>query len=471
MTGWLRRLERATRPVDARTRAALDQRWAELPEHVKTPAQTLGRAGVGCEGLHGVFPRCNFACQPCYHSREANQVRVDGAHTVAQVDEQMAYLHATRAPHAHAQLIGGEVSLLDADDHAQALLVMRMYGREPMSFTHGDFDYDYLKRVALGPDGRRRFERLSFAVHIDTTMVGRRGMRRAEDEADIDPYRRGFCEMFRRLRREHGVRFYLAHNMTVTPANVDQIPGVIERCRAMGFNMFSFQPAAYVGDERRWKEDFRSLDPDRVWTRIEEGAGGRLPHRIFQVGDERCNRTAWGFYLGDRWHSVLDDSDPADMAVRDAFLATFGGVHFNAPLRLLLPRLIRVIATHPRVVPMAGRWLGRTIHRVGGPAALLRHRVVPMTFVMHRFIHAADVKPAWELLERGEMSDDPRIRETQERLQACSYAMAHPESGRVVPACVQHSVLDPAENLRLSQELPIVQIRRRAQSPTASTSP
>ena len=67
------------------------------------------------------------------------------------------------------------------------------------------------------------------------------------------------------------------------------------------------------------------------------------------------------------------------------------------------------------------------------------------------------------------MSEDPGIRETQERLQACSYAMAHPESGRLVPACVQHSVLDPAENLRLSRELPIVRIRPRTETPTASS--
>ena len=55
-----------------------------------------------------------------------------------------------RGPRAHAQLIGGEVSLLDADDHAETLLVMRAHGREPMSFTHGDFDYDYLQRLAVG---------------------------------------------------------------------------------------------------------------------------------------------------------------------------------------------------------------------------------------------------------------------------------------------------------------------------------
>jgi hypothetical protein len=85
-----------------------------------------------------------------------------------------------------------------------------------------------------------------------------------------------------------------------------------------------------------------------------------------------------------------------------------------------------------------------------------------MTFVMHRFMHAEDVKPAWELMKRGETSDDPRIRETQERLAACFYDMAHPETGEIVPACVQHSVLDPAENAELRRQLPIVQVRRRA---------
>jgi hypothetical protein len=264
--------------------------------------------------------------------------------------------------------------------------------------------------------------------------------------------------MFRRLKREHGVRFYLAHNMTVTPGNVDQIAGVIRRCRMMGYSMFSFQPAAYVGDDRRWTEDYTALDPDRIWSRIEEGAGTRLPFRHIQLGDERCNRTAFGFYLGDRWHSVLDDHEAQDLATRDAFFRYFGGVHFNAPLHLLALRVVRVIAAHPEVVPISARWVRRRVHRAGGPSSFIRHRVIRMSFVMHRFMHASDVQPAWELLERGEMSDDPRIRETQERLQACSYAMAHPETGSIVPACVQHSVLDPEENRRLRVELPIVRV-------------
>jgi len=149
----LRELERATRPVPPELEEALARRWEALPEHVKTPAQALGRRTAGCEGTHGVFPRCNLACTPCYHSREANRVRTDGEHTVAEVDRQMAYLEGQRGPGQNAQLIGGEVSLLDPDDHAAALLAMRGHGRKPMSMTHGDFDYSYLERLVLDAKG------------------------------------------------------------------------------------------------------------------------------------------------------------------------------------------------------------------------------------------------------------------------------------------------------------------------------
>ncbi len=454
------RLNSLTRPVDPAASAALARRWSELPDAVKTPGQVLGRFALGCEGTHGVFPKCDFACTPCYHSSDANKVRVDGAHTLEAIEAQMGFLESARGPHAHAQLIGGEVSLLDAEDHAAAIAVMRRHGREPMSFSHGDFDYNYLERVAVARDGTRRFKKLSFAVHIDSTMKGRRGMRRAPDEAALAPYRRAVAEMFARLRREHGVRTFLAHNVTVTPANVDQIPEIIRDAHGLGYGMFSFQPAAYVGDERRWRDDYASLEPDRVWAKIEEGAGTRLSYEVLQVGDTRCNRTAWGFYVGDTWISLLDDTDPRDLAARDALLDHLGGVHFNAPLHLLIPRLGRVALRRPSLVPLAAGWLGRVVRRAGGLRRLMAERPVPVTFVMHRFMHAANVKPAWEMLGRGVMSEDPTILETQERLLACSYAMAHPETGELVPACVQHGVLDPDENAELAQLLPIP--RRRS---------
>lgn len=122
----------------------------------------------------------------------------------------------------------------------------------------------------------------------------------------------------------------------------------------MGFQMFSFQPAAYVGSENRWEDGFCDVTDDAVWEQISAGVGPR-----------------------------------------------------------------------------------------------------PVMFVMHSFIDAADVGPAWDLLKRDEVSDDPRIRAAQERLEACTYAMGHPETGEVVPACVQHSVLDPGENRKLVELLPM----------------
>lgn len=204
----VRHLERATRPADPRSARALAQRWEALPDVVRTPAQSLGRHAVGCEGTHGVFPKCNLTCSPCYHSKDANKVRVDGDHTVAEVSRQMTMFHRERGPHAHAQLIGGEVSLLSPDAHAAALLAMRQHGRGPISMTHGDFDEAYLRGVAIGDDGRPRLDRLSFAAHFDSLMRGRRGIPRPRSEAELNPHRAAFAAMFSRLRREHGVRSY-----------------------------------------------------------------------------------------------------------------------------------------------------------------------------------------------------------------------------------------------------------------------
>ena len=118
-------------------------------------------------------------------------------------------------------------------------------------------------------------------------------------------------------------------------------------------------------------------------------------------------------------------------------------------------RSARAIARHPAVVRSGAAWALRLLHRAGGVRAIRRSPPRAITYVMHAFMDARDVKPAWELLQRGETSDDPRIRATQERLQACSYAMAHPDSGTLVPACAQHAVLDPLENLRLQELLPL----------------
>ncbi|GAA4697580.1 hypothetical protein APR04_004486 [Promicromonospora umidemergens] len=449
----------STRPVSVESRAVLAERWARLPEDVRTPAQLLGRHAVGCEGTHGVFPKCNLTCTPCYHSADANKVRIDAEHTLTHVEAQLAYLRRERGPRAHTQLIGGEVTLLDPDTHAEALLIMRRHGREPMSFTHGDVDEDYLRKLVRSADGTVRLPRVSFAGHFDSLMRGRRGLPRPRSEAELAPFRREFTEMFSRLRRDLGVRSYLAHNMTVTPANLDEVADVVRQCRPLGFSMLSFQPAAYLGDSRRWREDLRSATPDAVWSEIERGAGARLPWQVLQFGDPRCNRTAYGWRVGERWVPLLDDTDPADLAVRDAFLERLGGMQVGAtPARVLVPRLLRALAANPALFAGALGWARRAVRRSGGPVAVARNLPRPLTFVMHNFMDAADVAPAWELLEQGVLSADPGVRATQDRLRACSYTMAHPDTDRLVPACVQHGVLDPGENVALRRLLPLVDV-------------
>jgi hypothetical protein len=288
-------------------------------------------------------------------------------------------------------------------------------------------------------------------------MYGRRGIKRVREEAELNEHRARFCAMFDRLEREHGVTSYLAHNMTVTPRNLGSVAQVIQDCRDMGFRMFSFQPAAYVGNQNRWKEELRAFSGDDVWAQIERGAGGQLHYDALHIGDVRCNRTAYGGYVGDRYVPLLDQDSAADAAWLESFIRAFGGMDFVAPPALTAARILRGLAREPAAAPRLAGWAARFTARAGGPLALKRDGFRALTYVMHSFMDARHVKPAWELLERGEVAEDPKIRETQERLQACSYAMAHPDDDRLVPACMQHSVLDPQENLALQQLLPLVQ--------------
>ena len=460
-TGRLGAWDISTRPVHPLQAQAIARRWMELPASARTPAQLVGRHTAGCEGTHGVFPQCNLTCSPCYHSKDANKVRVDGEHTVREVEEQMAFLERVRGPHGHAQLIGGEVSLLDPEAHADALFAMRRHGREPMSMTHGDIDEDYLHRLVLDANGHRRLTRVSFAAHFDSLMRGRRGIPRPRSEAELMPYRRRFVQRVRQLRVDHGVRSYLAHNMTVTPRNLSELAETVRGTVPMGFDMLSFQPAAFVGDDRRWRERFRELTPDAVWAEVERGAGTPLPWQALQFGDPRCNRTAWGWLVDGRFVPLLDPDDSRDLQARDAFLDRLGGLRVSGTSTgMLSARLLRAAVSNLGAAGVAAGWARRAVSRSGGVLVLARRwrTVRPMTFVMHSFMDAAEVRPAWELMEQGIVAEEPSVRAVQERLQSCVYAMAHPEQGRTVPACVQHAILDPQENAQLRRLLPLVEV-------------
>lgn len=455
----LRRFEVQTRPVDSKSAAALKRRWDALPEAQKIPSQVLGRRTTGCEGTHGVFPKCDFSCKPCYHSSDANKVRVDGPHTLKEVTAQMQFMQDTHSPTTYAQLIGGEVSLLEPEDHAAALQIMRDHGRKPMSFTHGDFDYEYLRAIALDSDGKPRFDELSFACHMDVTMVGRSGIKKPSSEAELNEYRGAFCAMFDRLEREHGVKSFLAHNMTVTPGNVDQVADVVSNCWDQGWRLFSFQPAAYIGNENRWREGFRELTSDLVWGEVEHGVGTRLPYEGVHVGDTRCTRSTWGLWVGDQYVPSVDDRDADDRDFVATALETFPGNMITQDRLTSGVRIARSVAANPKFVPSFAQWASRFVDRAGGVGSQWRNvaagRVRPMTFVMHQFIDAADSAAAWEHIQLGTRAEEEKILVAQERLEACAYIMGHPELDKAVPACVQHAVLDIEENRSLVKQLPL----------------
>jgi len=65
------------------------------------------------------------------------------------------------------------------------------------------------------------------------------------------------------------------------------------------------------------------------------------------------------------------------------------------------------------------------------------------------------VRAAWAATEEGRTAAEPEVRAAQERLAARSSAMAHPDEDRLLPACVQHAVLDPLETRALTGLLPI----------------
>ncbi|KAI0559916.1 hypothetical protein FGB62_130g142 [Gracilaria domingensis] len=389
----------------------------------------------------------------------------------------MQLLQSQRGPSAHCQLIGGEVSLLPPEDHAMALETMRFFGRIPMSFTHGDFDYDYLQRLAVDQTNHPRFDRLDFAVHFDMGMRGRRGASHVQNEMDLMPFRRRFVDMFERLRQEYGVNHNLAHNMTVQPSNLSQIADAVREIKSMGFRMMSFQPAALQGAERRRVSNLRTIADDHgqiVWEQIEKGMGMRLPYALFQMGDERCNRFCLCGVVGTRSKEehkriflFFDDQCPEDVRVRDLIMSEIGNVVLKPSVLLL--KLIRTILGKPWLIAPAFSYLTRMLNRAGGLWAVLRHGLQPLFIVMHRFMDADDVNKAWEFMQNGVAPDDPRveaagprIRETIERLHSCAYSMANPERGSIVPACVQHSVYDPEENIELAQELPLREPARSA---------
>ena len=430
-----------------RKHPAYEARWKALPEHVRTPAQLLGKTTLGCEGTHSVFPQCNFACKPCYHGEDANKVGIDAEHAHSSIEEQMQYMEEKRGRGVHAQLIGGEVTLLGAQAHAEALVIMSKAGRLPMSMTHGDFDIEYLRQLCISG----HFSSLSFAAHFDSFMFGRKGIKRCDNEAQLNPFRNAFVQMFETVKQEGLLKsYFLAHNMTITPNNYLELAAVLHENRHAGWRLFSLQPAAFVGDEKRWTQDFRAISDDEIWRELEKGMNCEMPYRMLQMGDERCNRTVWGVWIGDLYFPFLV---PGEERYRDAYIQYMGSFQFGQDS---IVELLRVIIAHPNLILIILGWIFIFWNRVGFWNLISNIKNAhSCTYVMHSFMDASVTQRAWELMQKNGETRDEEVKAAMERLQACSYSFGHPESDRMIPGCVQHGVLDPQINAQLKKTLPL----------------
>jgi len=134
--------------------AAIARRWAELPEVAKTPGQVLGRFAPGCEAPTGCS-RPAISSAPRATAR--GMPTRSGWTAVTPSPRSRRRCRCSRSCAARARTPSSSTASHPAPpyDHAEALSSMRRHGREPISMTHGDIDYDYLRQLMLGPDGRR----------------------------------------------------------------------------------------------------------------------------------------------------------------------------------------------------------------------------------------------------------------------------------------------------------------------------
>ena len=336
---------------------------------------------------------------------------------------------------------------------------MQRHGRKPMSMTHGDFDYDYLRALALDADGRPRFRllRIAGALRLADARPPRRSRGRAR-EAELArraaPLR---GDVRAPARPSTASRFDLAHNMTVTPANLGEVARSSARCVGAALRdgllparRARRQPAALAGGLPRARTS------TTCGRRSSAGAAARLPWAHLQMGDPRCNRSAYGVR---RRRALVrrcsTTATRATCACATASSTRSAAWTSSARRGALALALARVLARRPSAAgaPAPG-WALRFVRRVG-PAAPA-DRPPARVDVRRARVHGRR-RRAPRLGGDASAASRGRPRRSAPRRSACRPAPTRwpiPSEDRLVPACVQHSVLDPQENLALRSDPP-----------------
>ncbi|MEM6455385.1 MAG: hypothetical protein AAF772_09855 [Acidobacteriota bacterium] len=431
------------RPIDPERRVRNAARFEELPPHLKTVDQVMGRWHHACGATHGVYERCNFACTSCYLTSEANAVPpLPPAQVYGQLDELRAFL----GPQGKAQITAGEVTLLPVDVLGDYVAYALRIGLDPMVMSHGQTFLDdppYLERL-VATYGLRKI-----SIHVDVTQRGRRGWKPGTQERDWHPLRDRYARLIRHVRRKTGRALYAASTVTVTEANLSGVADVIDwvASNADAVRMISFQPVAAVG---RTQDPTGAPSLETVWTEVCRGFGrSDLNPHPFLYGHPSCNAVVPLVVVdvGRRRHVIeLARSDRAwDRAFLGRLFQAAGGfTTIGEPPWTSVAKLFGLALRSPRLLlemPFYGlyrlwgerRWLPRLLL---GALTLRRIRMRPLAVVVHDFMSP-------------EQLDTP---EGQERLQACVFQV--PIEGEMVPMCTLNATdLRLRVNRKLRMEL------------------
>lgn len=403
-------------PVEAETRRVLAGTWRGLPAGLRGPTQFLGRQYSGCGATLGVMPRCDFTCTGCYLGADANRAAPIG------LDDAKAQLHLLRAwlgPGGNVQVTDGEVTLREEAELIELIRYARAIGLVPMVMTHGE---TFRRKAGL-------LERLvaqggltEVSFHVDVTMRGRRdGYAQAASEPALHGLRAEFAAMIRAARRATGRRLEAVSTVTVTRANLPEVPDVVQWFlrHADAFKMVSFQPLARVG---RTKATLEGVTADELWAGIARGVGDPgVARGTGFLGHPACSRFVQGLVPRGpgrpRFVPLYDRDRPDDLRVLSGLLDRLGGLSFrldDRPRAVL--RAVRALARHPAFL------FGRVLPRAYRLARRVGLRACYFNIVSHHFMSA------------GELATP----EGRERLQVCAFRV--PIDGELVSMCAANAL-------------------------------
>ncbi|MEM9294016.1 MAG: hypothetical protein AAGD01_20215 [Acidobacteriota bacterium] len=430
--GKIRRWVQALQHPISRERRALNRaRLDDLPEHLQTPQQVLGRGHHSCGATHGVLERCNLACTSCYLTKIANAVPPLPKHEVyRQLDELRAFL----GPQGKAQITAGEVTLLDVESLGDYVAYACSIGLDPMVMSHGQRFLDepeYLEELMT----RYGLEKVS--LHIDSTQRGRPGWRPDIDEAGMNAVREALARQVRQARRRTGKTLHAAHTITVTPKNLEGVRDALAWCKenSDAFRMVSLQPAAAVGRTESGEKG-GSLTMDEVWEIVREGLGEpQLNRHALHFGHPECNviTPLAVLKLGDRYRIFegVREGKAWDLGFMNRALNAWSGFTTRGSSRS--ESALAILSLLVRNLPLLAESVPYTLYRMVGYrswlldllkalAAPLRGRLPSLkvnilALVIHRFMSPEEI-------------DTPL---GQERLDACVFQV--PVDGQMVSMC------------------------------------